>query len=70
MMSSNSTTGSIDDFFQRFEKIMLQAWSETGFGHIEVNSERFREDKIRVIIRGSTSYSYVITNEEVEKRMN
>ncbi|HAG79804.1 MAG TPA: hypothetical protein DCL61_01255 [Cyanobacteria bacterium UBA12227] len=69
-MSSNSTTGSIDDFFQRFEKIMLQAWSETGFGHIEVNSERFREDKIRVIIRGSTSYCYVITNEEVEKRMN
>ena len=70
MVSCNCTTGSIDDFFQRFEKIMVQAWSETGFGHLEVDSERFKEDKIRVIIRGSTSYCYVLTDEEVKKRIN
>jgi hypothetical protein len=40
-MSSHSTTPNIDEFLQRLETIRLQAWSETGFGHIyiEVSSE-------------------------------
>ncbi|MEQ9553790.1 MAG: hypothetical protein RIM23_29725 [Coleofasciculus sp. G3-WIS-01] len=69
-MSSHSTTPNIDEFLQRLETILLQAWSETGFGRIEVSSERFKEDKIRVIIQGSTSYRYVITNQEVEQKVN
>ncbi len=70
-MSSHSSTPNIDEFLQRLEIILLQTWSETGFGHIEVSSERFKEDKIRVILQGSTHYRYVITNQEVEqKKMN
>ena len=69
-MSFHSSTPNIDELLQRLETILLQAWSETGFGHIEVSSERFKEDKIRVILQGSTHYRYVITNQEVEQKMN
>ncbi|MEQ9482493.1 hypothetical protein [Coleofasciculus sp. F4-SAH-05] len=70
VMLSHSTTPNIDELLQRLETILLQAWSETGFGHIEVSSERFKEDKIRVVLQGSTHYRYVITNQEVEQKMN
>lgn len=65
LSNSQAKTPTIDDFFQCLEKILLDAWSETGFGHLEIDSERFRDDKIRVVIRGSTSYRYVISDEEV-----
>ena len=68
MSPPNSPTPNIDEFFKRFEEILLDAWSETGFGHLEIDSERASHDKIRVVIRGSTSYRYVISDEEVGKK--
>lgn len=55
------------ELFGRIEEILLQTWQETGFGHLEVDSERIKNDKIRVTIRGSTHYRYVISDEEVEQ---
>ena len=66
-MSSQPNVPNINDFFQRFESILLQTWKETGFGHLEIDSERIRQDKIQVIIRGSTHYRYVVSDEEVGK---
>ena len=67
IMSSQPNVPNINDFFQRFESILLQTWKETGFGHLEIDSERIRQDKIQVIIRGSTHYRYVVSDEEVGK---
>ncbi|MFW6296366.1 MAG: hypothetical protein ACOC04_04165 [Halothece sp.] len=55
------------DLFQRCKHILLETWKETGFGHIEIESERISKDKIRVILRGSTHYRFVITQDEVEQ---
>ncbi|NER53049.1 MAG: hypothetical protein F6J92_41730 [Symploca sp. SIO1A3] len=66
-MSLPSDSPNIDAFFKHFENILLQTWKETGFGHLEIDSERIRQDKIQVIIRGSTHYRYVVSNDEVGK---
>lgn len=58
---------SVDELFQSLEKILFQTWQETGFGHVEIDSERINQNKIRVIIRGSTHYRFVISNEDLEK---
>ncbi|HBE19258.1 MAG TPA: hypothetical protein DEG17_23975 [Cyanobacteria bacterium UBA11149] len=68
MSPPNSPTPNIDEFFKRFEDIMVDAWRETGFGHLEIDTERASNDKIRVIIRGSTSYRYIISDDEVGRR--
>jgi len=57
----------IKNFFKQFEDLLLQTWQETGFGHLEVDSERINNDKIRVIIRGSTHYRYVIRENDVNQ---
>jgi hypothetical protein len=67
MSTSNSSTAEINSLLQRIQTILLQTWQETGFGHIEVDSERINSDKIRVIIRGSTHYRYVISDSEVQQ---
>jgi len=67
IMSSQPNAPNINDFFKRFESILLQTWKETGFGHLEIDSERIKQDKIQVILRGSTHYRYVISDEEVGK---
>lgn len=68
MSPDASTTTTIDEFFNRFKDTLLQtSWKETGFGHIEIDSERIKHDKIQVILRGSTHYRYVISDKDVEK---
>lgn len=68
-MSPPSDSPNIDDFFKCLKKVLLQTWKETGFGHLEIDTERVNNssDKIRVIIRNSPSYRFVFSNEEVER---
>ena len=67
MSPDASTLTAIDEFFERCKTTLLQTWKETGFGHIEIDSERVNPTKIRVILRGSTHYRYVFTDAEVEE---
>lgn len=65
MSPDASTLTAIDQFFERCQATLLQSWKETGFGHIEIDSERISPSKIRVILRGSTHYRYVFTDADV-----
>jgi hypothetical protein len=58
---------SIHKLFARIHKILLTAWRETGYGQITIDSERINQNKIRVIIQGSTHYRYVISDEEIRR---
>ena len=58
---------SIHKLFARIHKILLTAWRETGYGQITIGSERINQNKIRVIIQGSTFYRFVLTDEEVRR---
>lgn len=67
MSPDASTPTTIDQFFNRFKDTLIQTWKETGFGHVEIDSERIKHDKIQVILRGSTHYRYVISDKDVEQ---
>jgi len=49
----------------RIITLLMSSWTETGYGQLVVDSQRGRRGKIQVIIRGTTHYVYVITDEEV-----
>lgn len=59
----------IDDFFNNLKKILSSTWNDTGFGHLEIDSEPVnnKQDKIRVLLRGSTHYCYVFSKDDWEK---
>ena len=63
---SDSAT-QIDQLLNQVRKILLETWSETGFGHLEIDSERIKQNKVAVILKGSTFYRYVIHQEDVEQ---
>lgn len=56
----------INDFFNNLKQILSSTWNETGFGHLEVDCERVKKDKICITLRGSTHYRYVFGNEDLE----
>ncbi len=56
----------INKMLRRIESTLLQAWKETGFGHLEINLERNKQNKIAVTLKCSTSYRYVISDDEVD----
>lgn len=60
----------IDELFDCFEEELLPCWSTTGFGQITIESERIEGGKIRVIIKGSTHYRFVITEQEIQQRLS
>lgn len=53
----------------QIEALLLQTWSDTGFGQLEIESERINGQKIRVILRHGTHYRYVLTEEDVQARL-
>ena len=57
----------INELFEQVKTILLQTWTETGFGHIEIDSERIRQDKVAVTLKGSTYYRYVIRQTDIEQ---
>lgn len=56
----------IPDVFYRIAHILSETWTETGFGHLEIESERIKPDKIRVIVKGSTYYRFVLSDQEIK----
>jgi hypothetical protein len=56
----------IPDVFDRIAQILSETWTETGFGHLEIESERIKSDKIRVIVKGSTYYRFVLSEQDVK----
>jgi predicted nucleic acid-binding Zn ribbon protein len=57
----------IKQLLDQVQTILLQTWTETGFGHIEIDSERIRQDKVAVTLKGSTFYRYVIRQTDIEQ---
>ena len=57
----------INEIFARIESLLLETWQETGFGCLTIESDRPKDKKIRIIIKGGTHYRYVITDEEVRR---
>ena len=64
--STSLSPSEIPDVFARIAHILLETWTETGFGHLEIESERIKSDKIRVIVKGSTYYRFVLSDQDVE----
>ena len=63
----DSKQTNIDEVFARIQDLLLQTWQETGFGCLSIESDRPRNEKIRIVIKGGTHYRYVITDEEVRR---
>jgi len=57
----------VDEVFARIQDLLLETWQETGFGCLSIESDRPKNGKIRIIIKGGTHYRYVITDEEVRQ---
>lgn len=55
----------IDDVFKKVQAILIETWQETGFGHLEVESKKISEDKVRVIIKCGIFYKHIIDLEDV-----
>ncbi len=67
MSLPHSTPDSINELFDRIATILLETWKETGFGYLGIETERTKQNKIGVIVKGSTHYRFVFTDEEIEK---
>ncbi|MEH1795120.1 MULTISPECIES: hypothetical protein [unclassified Nostoc] len=67
MPRETSEANEVDRIVTRLLVILLTCWHETGFGHIEIKSERIKRGQIVVTIMGSTHYRYVINNEDLQK---
>ena len=57
----------IDNLVHRLSEILAHSWQETGFGRIEIRSERVKHNRIAVTILGYTHYRYVFSDEDVQK---
>jgi hypothetical protein len=62
-----STETSVSRVFAKIESLLTQAWQETGYGSLTIESEKISPTKIKVIIRGSTHYRYVISRDDVQQ---
>ncbi|BAY19978.1 hypothetical protein NIES21_58480 (plasmid) [Anabaenopsis circularis NIES-21] len=76
MPRETSEANEVDRILTRLLVILITCWHETGFGHVEVKSERIKRGQIAVTIMGSTHYRYVINNDDLqnwlmnEKKLN
>lgn len=66
MPRETSEANEVDRIVTRLLVILVTCWHETGFGHIEVKSERIKHGQIAVTIMGSTHYRYVINNDDLQ----
>lgn len=67
MSPLHNSTDPIEELFNRAASILLETWKETGFGHLEIDSERTKQNKIGVTIKGSTYYRFVFSEDDVER---
>ncbi len=56
-----------DRLITQFEALLLEIWNQTHFGHLVVDSKRISQNKIQVILRGSTHYRFLITDDVVKE---
>jgi hypothetical protein len=62
-----STETSVSRIFAKIESLLIQAWQETGYGSLTVDSEKISPTRIKVIIRGSTHYRYIISMKDINR---
>jgi hypothetical protein len=62
----NTTSTNIKEILAHIESLLLHTWQETGFGCLTIESDRPKDKKIRIIIKGGTHYRYVISDEEIK----
>ncbi|NJK99426.1 MAG: hypothetical protein HC910_02250 [Spirulinaceae cyanobacterium SM2_1_0] len=63
---SHQATGEVDRLFQQLRTLLLQTWQETGYGKLEIESERTNQNRIRVVLKAGTYYAYVLREEDVK----
>ncbi|BAY13559.1 hypothetical protein [Calothrix sp. NIES-2098] len=66
MPGETSQANEVDKIVTRLLVILLSCWHDTGYGHIEIKSERIKRDLIAVTIMGSTHYRFVISKEDLQ----
>lgn len=54
------------EFVNQLENLLLQIWQETGYGHLIVNSQRSRKDKISLTLQGAPSYRFFLPEDQVK----
>jgi hypothetical protein len=57
----------IEEVLSRIESLLCQTWQETGFGALTIESERASDKKIRIVIKGSIHYRYIISDQDVSR---
>ena len=62
-----STETSVSSLFSKIESLLIQTWQETGHGCLIIETEKISPKKIKVIIRGSTHYRYVISPDGINR---
>lgn len=62
-----STETSVSSLFSKIESLLIQTWQETGHGCLTIETEKISPKKIKVIIRGSTHYRYVISPDGINR---
>ena len=61
-----STETSVSSLFSKIESLLIQTWQETGHGCLTIESEKISPKKIKVVIRGSIHYRYVISPDGIK----
>ncbi|MDB9510921.1 hypothetical protein PN499_06985 [Kamptonema animale CS-326] len=56
-----------EEIFSHMERLLIETWRDTGYGHLEIDTERLNSKKIQVFVRGSTHYRYIICDRDVNK---
>ncbi|EHC08719.1 hypothetical protein [Fischerella thermalis] len=67
MPKESNELNEVDKLLVQLLVILIGSWQETGFGRIEIQSEKIKHDRIAVTILGSTHYRYVISDEDLKK---
>jgi hypothetical protein len=58
---------SVSRLFAKIESLLAQTLQETGCGSLTIESEKISSTKIKVTIRGSTHYRYIISSEDINR---
>lgn len=57
----------IEELINQIKAKLYEIWRTTGYGHLEIDSERISKSKIRVILRSGTHIRFVVSDEDLNK---
>ncbi len=57
---------SISEIISHIERLLYSAWCETGYGQLIIENHRIQHGHVRVVLRGSTHYKYVVSSDLIQ----